>query len=146
MTDSAVRLLIRPVLSQEFLQILRSPKLALRFALAAVAIAFAVTALAQSNAKDDDDDDEQLPLASAPAIPKKDPASLPLQELTEPVLLGLLVAEIAAQRDSTGYAAQTYVDLAKKTRDPRIARRSAEIANYARLPNLALESARQGSR
>ena len=143
MTDSAVRLLIRPVLSQEFLQILRSPKLALRFALAAVAIAFAVTALAQSNAKDDDDDDDdQLPLASAPAIPKKDPASLPLQELTEPVLLGLLVAEIAAQRDSTGYAAQTYVDLAKKTRDPRIARRSAEIANYARLPNLALESAR----
>lgn len=143
MTDSALLLLIRPVLFQEILQILRAPKLALRLIFAALALAFAAAALAQSNAKDDDDDDDdQPPPANMAAAPAKDDASLPLQDLTEPVLLGLLVAEIAAQRDSSGYAAQTYVDLAKRTRDPRIARRSAEIANYARLPNLALESAK----
>jgi tetratricopeptide (TPR) repeat protein len=142
-TDSALLLLIRPVLFQEILQILRAPKLALRLIFAALALAFAAAALAQSNAKDDDDDDDdQPPPANMAAAPAKDDASLPLQDLTEPVLLGLLVAEIAAQRDSSGYAAQTYVDLAKRTRDPRIARRSAEIANYARLPNLALESAK----
>ena len=117
--------------------------MAFRLIVATLAIAFAATALAQSNAKDDDDDDDEpRPPASASAAPKKDDASLPLQDLTEPVLMGLLMAEIAAQRDSSGYAAQTYVDLAKRTRDPRIARRATEIANYARLPNLALESAR----
>ena len=117
--------------------------MAFRLIVATLAFAFAATALAQSNAKDDDDDDDEpRPPASASAAPKKDDASLPLQDLTEPVLMGLLMAEIAAQRDSSGYAAQTYVDLAKRTRDPRIARRATEIANYARLPNLALESAR----
>ncbi len=117
--------------------------MAFRLIVATLAIAFAATALAQSNAKDDDDDDDEpRPPASASAAPKKDDVSLPLQDLTEPVLMGLLMAEIAAQRDSSGYAAQTYVDLAKRTRDPRIARRATEIANYARLPNLALESAR----
>ena len=115
--------------------------MAFRLIVATLAFAFAATALAQANAKDDDDD-EPRPPASASAAPKKDDASLPLQDLTEPVLMGLLMAEIAAQRDSSGYAAQTYVDLAKRTRDPRIARRATEIANYARLPNLALESAR----
>lgn len=117
--------------------------MAFRLIVATLAFAFAATALAQSNAKDDDDDDDEpRPPASASAAPKKDDVSLPLQDLTEPVLMGLLMAEIAAQRDSSGYAAQTYVDLAKRTRDPRIARRATEIANYARLPNLALESAR----
>ena len=142
-TDSALRLLPRPVLFPRFLQILRVPALGLRLALAALAFTFAATALAQSSAKDDDDDDDEAPPpATASAATPKDAAVLPLQDLTEPVLLGLLVAEIAAQRDSSGYAAQTYVDLAKRTRDPRIARRAAEISNYARLPNLALESAR----
>jgi len=142
-TDSALLLPIRPVLFQEFLQILRAPKLALRLTFAGLALAVAATALAQPNARDDDDDDDdQPPPASIAPAPAKENASLPLQDLTEPVLLGLLVAEIAAQRDSSGYAAQTYVDLAKRTRDPRIARRSAEIANFARLPNLALESAK----
>lgn len=143
MTDSAFPLLIRPVLFQEIQRTLRASKLVLRLALASLALLFAATALAQSNAKDDDDDDDdQPPPVSLSTSPVKEDAVLPLQDLTEPVLLGLLVAEIAAQRDSSGYAAQTYVDLAKRTRDPRIARRSAEIANFARLPNLALESAR----
>ncbi len=117
--------------------------MALRLVSAALAILFASNVLAQANAKDeDDDDDEPAPTASATPAPKQDDPALPKQDLTQPVLLGLLLAEIAAQRDNSGYAAQTYVELAKRTRDPRIARRATEIANFARLPALALESAR----
>jgi hypothetical protein len=46
-----------------------------------------------------------------------------------------------ALRGEVGLAAQTYVDVAKRTRDPRVARRAIEIANAARLPDLAVEAA-----
>jgi Flp pilus assembly protein TadD len=85
--------------------------------------------------------------AEAPAAPRAAPApkpqpKLPAQELSEPILYEFLLGEIAAQRGSPGIAAQTYMDLAKRTRDPRIARRAVEISNQARLPELALEAAR----
>jgi len=67
---------------------------------------------------------------------------LPLQDLSEPILYEFLLGEIAAQRGSAGLAAQTYVDLARRTRDPRVARRAVEISNYARMPKFALEAAR----
>jgi Flp pilus assembly protein TadD len=109
----------------------------------ALAFSFSVGALAQTDAKDEDDDDDEPPAAASVAVDaRKNEASFPKQDLTQPVLLGLLLAEIAAQRENSGYAAQTYVDLAKRTRDPRIARRAAEVANYAKLPNLALEAAK----
>ena len=131
------------VLIQRLLQIFRSPA-AFRVIAATLALAFTTGVLAQPTARDiddDDDDDEPTPsVTTAPAL-KKDDSALPRQELTEQVLLGLLLAEIAAQRENSGYSAQTYVDLAKSTRDPRIARRAAEIANFARLPKLALEAA-----
>ena len=75
---------------------------------------------------------------SAPA-PK---AELPNQELTEAVLYEYLVAEIAGQRGSIGLSAQAYADLAKRTRDPRIARRATEVALYARMPNAAIDAAK----
>jgi tetratricopeptide (TPR) repeat protein len=119
------------------------PTRAFRLTLVALAIAFSATAFGQANTNDDDDDDDEAPPAASVAAPqRKDEAVLPNQELTEPVLLGLLVAEIAAQRNSAGFSAQTYVDLAKRTRDPRVAKRAAEISNYARQPGLALEAAR----
>jgi tetratricopeptide (TPR) repeat protein len=121
----------------------RSRKSLLRLFALPLAFVFSANALAQSMAKDEDDDDDEPPHpTNLIAESKKDEASFPKQDLTEPVLLGLLVAEIAAQRDSTGYSAQTYVDLAKRTRDPRIARRAAEISNFAKLPNLALDAAK----
>ena len=73
---------------------------------------------------------------------RKPPPKLPLQDLSEPILYEFLLGEIAAQRGSTGIAAQTYLDLAKRTRDPRIARRAVEIANQARMQDVALEAAR----
>src|SRR3954470_15065346 len=121
----------------------RSRKLCFRLLALPLAFAFCAGALAQSNAKDDDDDEDEPPHpTNLVAESKRDDSSFPKQDLTEPVLMGLLLAEIAAQRDSTGYSAQTYVDLAKRTKDPRIARRAAEISNFAKLPNLALEAAK----
>ena len=81
-------------------------------------------------------------LLSAQAIAAKSPENLPNEELTKQILYELLYGEIAAQRGNPQLAAETYVDLARRTGDPRIARRALEIANYARMPELALEAAK----
>jgi tetratricopeptide (TPR) repeat protein len=64
------------------------------------------------------------------------------QELSESNLYDLLLGEIALQRDDTALAAQTYIEVARRTLDPRVARRTIEVANFARQPELALEAAR----
>jgi Flp pilus assembly protein TadD len=118
------------------------PYYRLRAALAALLFAAGTifgAAHAQQSPDPDDDDDGNPAVAAAPA---HKPANLPLQELTEPMLYDFLLGELAAQRGSPGFAAQTYVDLARRTRDPRVARRAVEIANFARMPELALEAAR----
>lgn len=119
-------------------EIFRAPRL---IALA-LALAFTTNAFAQAKPVDADDDDDAPALSQGAAAQKKDDSQLPGQELTEPILMGLLVAEIAAQRGNPAYAARTYVDLARSTRDPRIARRATEMSNYARMPDLALEAAK----
>jgi tetratricopeptide (TPR) repeat protein len=63
-------------------------------------------------------------------------------DLSEPTLYDFLLGEIALQRGDLPLAAKTYLDLAKRTRDPRVARRAVEVANQARQPELALEAAR----
>src|SRR5260221_3223534 len=63
-------------------------------------------------------------------------------ELSEANLYDLLLGEIALQRGEARLAAQTYVDVAKRTRDPRVARRAIEVANFARMPELAVEAAK----
>ena len=67
---------------------------------------------------------------------------MPKQDLTEDVLYEYLLAEIAGQRGALGLSAQAYADLAKHTRDPRIAKRAVEVALYARMPAAALDAAR----
>jgi tetratricopeptide (TPR) repeat protein len=64
------------------------------------------------------------------------------EDLNEPTLYDFLLGEIALQRGDLPLAAKTYLDLAKRTRDPRVARRAVEVANQARQPELALEAAR----
>lgn len=96
--------------------------------------------LAQAQAPEPDEDDEEEAPPPAAAAPKA-AEHLPSQELTEPLLYEFLLGEIARQRGNPGIAAQTYLDLAKQTRDPRVARRAVELANYARAPQLALEAA-----
>jgi tetratricopeptide (TPR) repeat protein len=52
-----------------------------------------------------------------------------------------LIAEIAGQRGQLDAASSTYLDLARKTRDPRVAQRATEVAVYARRPAEALAAA-----
>src|SRR5712691_909240 len=78
-----------------------------------------------------------LSLAACAANPQPAP-----EELNEPTLYDFLLGEIALQRGDVALAAKTYLDLAKRTRDPRVARRAVEVANLARLPDLAIEAAK----
>ncbi len=65
----------------------------------------------------------------------------PNVELTPRLLFGFLLAEIAGQRGQFADAAALYLDLAKETRDPRVARRAAEIAMHSRRHDAALQAA-----
>src|SRR5688572_30462537 len=76
-----------------------------------------------------------------PAAAAKPAPQLPPQDLTPQVLYEYLLAEMAIHRKEYNLAARAYVDLARKTRDPRIARRATDIAVYARQAALAVEAA-----
>lgn len=69
-------------------------------------------------------------------------AKLPNVELTPKLLYGFLLAEVAGQRGQVADAAELYLELARETRDPRIARRATEIALHSRRLDTALQSAR----
>ncbi|MBK7813123.1 MAG: tetratricopeptide repeat protein [Rhodocyclaceae bacterium] len=70
------------------------------------------------------------------------PASLPAVALTPQMMYQFLLAEIAGARGQVGLSSEAYIDLARRTRDPRVARRAAEIALFARHYDTALEAAR----
>jgi tetratricopeptide (TPR) repeat protein len=78
-------------------------------------------------------------VAAAPAAPK-DP-DLPKIDLSERLLFELLLAEIAGQRGDAVRSSQAYTDLARRTRDPRVARRATEMSLYARNQAQAAEAA-----
>ena len=86
-------------------------------------------------------DDDDAPPRETAGAPRPAP-NLPKQDLTEAVLYEYLLAEIAGQRGSAGLSAQAYADLAKRTRDPRIARRATEVALFARMPGAAIDAAK----
>ena len=67
--------------------------------------------------------------------------TLPVQDLTSPMLFDFLLAETAAQRGDQEIAVRTYLKLAKTTRDPRVAQRATEIALQSRQAVPALEAA-----
>lgn len=101
----------------------------------------AVPAIAQAQAVPPASKPAGAPAAAATAAAAAQ-AALPKQELTEEVLYEYLLAEIAGQRGALGLSAQAYADLARQTRDPRIARRAAEVALYARMPGAAIDAAK----
>ena len=69
-------------------------------------------------------------------------SDLPNRNLDADLLYKFLLGEIAGQRSNYQVAAQAYLDMAKATRDPRIARRATELALQGKLNKLALEGAR----
>ena len=80
------------------------------------------------------------PAARAKASPATPPPPVPMTD-TEQALYQYLVSEIAGQRGRSNIAVQGLTDLAKRTRDPRIARRALEIAFQARQLGDAMEVA-----
>ena len=112
----------------------------------AVIAAFVAAGCAQQPAKpapvttaaaaSEDEDDVEIAEESGTT------AALPNQELTAPLLYEFLVAEIALQRGDRATAARQYVDLARRTRDPRVARRAVELSRFANDVQLGAEAAR----
>ena len=99
--------------------------------------------LAQSDDQDDDDTGPTLEdRARALFGDKALRGTLPGNELSQELLFKFLLSEIASQRGNVQMAAQGYLELAKATRDPRLAKRATELAAFGRLQNLALESSK----
>jgi tetratricopeptide (TPR) repeat protein len=79
---------------------------------------------------------------SAASAKPNEEARLPAVPLTPDLLYEFLVSEIAGQRGMLSVAKEGYLDLARKTRDPRVVRRAVEIALYSRDQAAALELSR----
>ena len=76
--------------------------------------------------------------AAAPAVPPK----LPDVALSDELLFEFLFGEIAGQRGNLGVATEAYLDMAKRTRDPRIVQRALDIALFSGNTTAALEMAK----
>lgn len=74
-------------------------------------------------------------------VPGPHAEPLPNVALSPQILYQMLLAEVAGHRGNLPLSVSAYLDLAKSTRDPRIARRAAEIASFARKNEAALEAA-----
>lgn len=68
-------------------------------------------------------------------------AGLPNVELTPRLLYQFMLAEIAGQRGQFANSAELYLDMATRTRDPRLARRATEIAAHGRRMEIAQQGA-----
>ncbi|MDR2093391.1 MAG: tetratricopeptide repeat protein [Azoarcus sp.] len=86
---------------------------------------------------EDADEDALVKGIEVPNVP-----TLPALELDETTLYEFLLAEIAGARGQLKLSAQTHLELARKTRDPRIARRAAQFAVAAKEPLLITEAVR----
>ncbi|KMY86818.1 TPR domain protein [Candidatus Paraburkholderia calva] len=98
------------------------------------AVAFALAALAFTSAHAQDPDSSPVPSGDE----KQD---LPNVAMSSQIVFQVLAAEIALQRGQPAPAYQTYLALARDTKDPRFAQRATEIAIAAQSPNDALTSA-----
>lgn len=94
-----------------------------------------------ANAEADADNDAEIDVAGA-AEAQKPEENLPDVALTEDIMVKILAAEIAYQRDDWQFAYVTLLGLAQQTRDPRLTRRAAEIALAAKRPSEALAAIR----
>lgn len=57
-----------------------------------------------------------------------DPASLPKLALDDELVMRFLIGDVAAQRGNLPLAAEAWVDLARRTKDPRVAQRAAQLS------------------
>jgi tetratricopeptide (TPR) repeat protein len=87
-------------------------------------------------------DQNSTGLKAAPSATVADDnvVAYPKMELTGQMLYTFLLADIAAQRGQTDLAAQGYIEMTKLTRDPRAARRAAQLAYESRNMEQALQA------
>ena len=85
---------------------------------------------------------EETPEAPPPETPTETQMKLPDVRLSSSVLYEYLLSEIAAQRGDGNVAVAGSLDLAKTTRDPRLAMRAANIALKFGQPDKAVEAFR----
>ncbi|CAG9170160.1 Beta-barrel assembly-enhancing protease [Cupriavidus pampae] len=93
-------------------------------------------------AQTDDDASDAAPSASSSPAARAPRTPLPNITLTPEIMYRVLAAEISLQRGLVGTAYRTYLDLARSTRDPRLAQRATEIAFNARISQQALDGSR----
>ncbi|MGH8661431.1 MAG: tetratricopeptide repeat protein [Burkholderiales bacterium] len=108
-----------------------------------LAVCAALAACAQQQPVQDEapgPDEAQQPRVVI-TTPAPSQPTLPDVELSEELLYKLMLAEVALQRGQPHIAVQTYLELARTTRDPRIAQRATEVAWNARFSSAALEAA-----
>jgi len=84
---------------------------------------------------------QKKPAAGAPQPTPPARPSLPAIELSSELMYKMMVAEVALQRGQPHIAATAYLELARETRDPRVAQRATEIAWNARFLDAATEAA-----
>jgi tetratricopeptide (TPR) repeat protein len=117
----------------------------------AVAVALAALAFTPAFAQDPDaspapgGDDQAAAqnaadLLTAP-VSGDEKQDLPNVAMSSQIVFQVLAAEVALQRGQPAPAFQTYLALARDTKDPRFAQRATEIAIAAQSPNDALTSA-----
>src|SRR5487761_2026911 len=70
------------------------------------------------------------------------PPKLPDVALSDDLLFEFLLAEISGQRGNLGVATESYVDMAKRTQDPRIVSRALDVALFSGNVSDALEMAK----
>ena len=75
------------------------------------------------------------------AAPRPPRPSLPTVELTGELMFKMMAAEVALQRGQPQLAVTAYLELARETRDPRVAQRATEVAWNARHAEAAIEAA-----
>jgi tetratricopeptide (TPR) repeat protein len=84
------------------------------------------------------------PLAQAQTISSSEAevgGPIPERQLTAQIMFQVLAAEVAAQRGQFASAARTYFEMARDTRDPRMAQRATELALAGRSLEQALPAA-----
>jgi tetratricopeptide (TPR) repeat protein len=116
---------------------------AYRFIVLAACAALAACAQEPLRAPQDDAPapGEARPPRGVTATPEQRRPPLPDVELSEELMFKMMMAEVALQRGQPHIAVQTYLELARETRDPRIAQRATEVAWNARFTSAALEAA-----
>lgn len=102
---------------------------------------FCLSACAQSPERSVDEVDKLEAGAKLEEQSEIGQQALPKQDLTASMLFDFLIGETALQRGDTEIATESYLRLAKTTRDPRVAKRATEVTLLSRKPVLALAAA-----